>query len=221
MYEFIKTEIDKGRQAYVVCPLVEDSEAIDAVSAEEMYENLTRIFAGYRVALVHGRQKPAEKDAMLEEFRTGKIDLLVSTTVIEVGVNVPNATIMVIENAERFGLAQLHQLRGRVGRGGYGSWCFLLAEPDERLRLLVNTNDGFVIAQKDMEIRGAGEMFGYRQTGVIDAGLTMLAGDTELLKLTHDEIRRLIDEHDSDEAKQIFALARETFSDRLNSVGMN
>lgn len=222
MYGFLKKEIEKGRQAYVVCPLVEESEAVEAVSAEQMYDELSREkLRGLRVALVHGRQKSAEKDAILEEFRNGGIDVLVSTTVIEVGVNVPNATVMIIENAERFGLAQLHQLRGRVGRGAHESWCFLMAEPNERLRMLTKTNDGFKIAQKDMELRGPGELFGYRQSGALDAGLGALAGDTELLKLTHDEARRLLQTPESDEAQTIIEMARRNFAGKLDDIAMN
>lgn len=222
MYGFLKKEIEKGRQAYVVCPLVEESEAVEAVSAEQMYDELSREkLHGLRVALVHGRQKSAEKDAILEKFRNGGIDVLVSTTVIEVGVNVPNATVMIIENAERFGLAQLHQLRGRVGRGAHESWCFLMAEPNERLRMLTKTNDGFKIAQKDMELRGPGELFGYRQSGALDAGLGALAGDTELLKLTHDEARRLLQTPESDEAQTIIEMARRNFAGKLDDIAMN
>ena len=222
MYGFIRAEIEKGRQAYVVCPLVEDSEAVEAVSAEQMYEELsTKKLKNLRVALVHGRQKPAEKDELLEKFRLGETDVLVSTTVIEVGVNVPNATVMIIENAERFGLAQLHQLRGRVGRGAHESWCFLMAEPNERLRMLTKTNDGFKIAQKDMELRGPGELFGYRQSGALDAGLGALAGDTELLKITHDLARELLKNPEGEESSVIIAMAKETFGDRLTDIAMN
>ena len=222
MYGFLRAEVIKGRQIYVVCPLVEESEAVEAVSAEQVYAELTeKKLADLRIALVHGRQKPAEKDATLEAFRAGEYDLLVSTTVIEVGVNVPNATVMVIENAERFGLAQLHQLRGRVGRGSHESWCFLMAEPNERLKMLTKTNDGFKIAQKDMELRGPGELFGYRQSGSLDAGLGAMAGDTALLKLTHDEARVLLHDPDSEDACAVIALARQVYADRLTEVAMN
>ena len=222
MYGFLRSEIEKGRQAYVVCPLVEESEAVEAVSAEQMYEELRgKKLKGVKVALVHGRQKPAEKDEVLEKFRLGEIDVLVSTTVIEVGVNVPNATVMIIENAERFGLAQLHQLRGRVGRGAHESWCFLMAEPNERLRMLTKTSDGFKIAQKDMELRGPGELFGYRQSGALDAGLGALAGDTELLKITHDEARRLLKNPDDDEARVVIEMAKVNFADKLCDIAMN
>jgi ATP-dependent DNA helicase RecG len=187
MFGFVRREVRKGRQAYVICPLVAESEAVEAKSAEELFEELKELLPDLRLSLVHGRMKSKDKDAALEKFRAGETDVLVSTTVVEVGVNVPNASTMVVENAERFGLAQLHQLRGRVGRGPYESWCFLVAEPSERLTLLTRTADGFKIAEKDMELRGPGELFGERQSGMLATGLTALAGDTQLLKLTHDE----------------------------------
>ena len=222
LYGFLREEVRKGRQVYVVCPLVEESEAIEASPAELVYEDLrTNRLPDLRIELVHGRMKPADKDAALERFRTGEADVLVSTTVIEVGVNVPNATVMVIENAERFGLAQLHQLRGRVGRGAHESWCFLMAEPNPRLRFLCSTNDGFKVAQKDMELRGPGELFGTRQSGALSAGIGALAGDTELLKLTHDEAHALMRHPDSPDARTVVALARERFADRLEGVGVN
>ena len=221
MYGFVMEKVREGRQAYVICPLVDKSEAVEARDAQELYDELCRLLPEARVSLVHGRMKAAEKDARLEAFRVGETDILVSTTVVEVGVNVPNASVMVIENAERFGLAQLHQLRGRVGRGQYESWCFLVAEPTERLRLLAQTTDGFKIAEKDMELRGPGEMFGERQSGMLSTGLFMLAGDTQLLKLTHDEARALMKRPDDEETKQIVALARRAFRERLDEVALN
>ena len=222
LYGFLRQEVAKGRQVYVVCPLVEESEAVEALPAEVVYEELrTKSLAGLRIELVHGRMKSADKDAALERFRNGEADVLVSTTVIEVGVNVPNATVMVIENAERFGLAQLHQLRGRVGRGAHESWCFLMSEPNQRLRFLASTTDGFRIAQKDMELRGPGELFGTRQSGALSAGIGSLAGDAELLKLTHDEAAALMAEPDSPDSAAVVALARERFADRLGEVAMN
>ena len=222
LYGFLRQEVAKGRQVYVVCPLVEESEAVEALPAEAVYEDLrTNRLPELRIELVHGRMKAADKDAALERFRTGEADVLVSTTVIEVGVNVPNATVMVIENAERFGLAQLHQLRGRVGRGAYESWCFLMAEPNPRLKFLASTTDGFKIAQKDMELRGPGELFGTRQSGTLTAGIESLAGDAELLKLTHDEAHELMRAPDSPEAQTVIALARQRFADRLEDVAIN
>ncbi|MDO4867798.1 MAG: ATP-dependent DNA helicase RecG [Clostridia bacterium] len=222
LYGFLREEVKKGRQVYFVCPLVEESEAVEALPAEVVYEDLrTKHLADLRIELVHGRMKPADKDAALERFRTGEADVLVSTTVIEVGVNVPNATVMVIENAERFGLAQLHQLRGRVGRGTEASWCFLMAEPNPRLKFLASTTDGFKVAQKDMELRGPGELFGTRQSGTLTAGIGSLAGDTELLKLTHDEARDLMRDASGEEARAVIALARDRFADKLQSVAVN
>ena len=222
MYGFLRDEVRKGRQVYVVCPLVEESEAVDALPAEQVYEDLRAgALSDLRIELVHGRMKAADKDAVLEKFRAGEADVLVSTTVIEVGVNVPNATIMVIENAERFGLAQLHQLRGRVGRGGFESWCFLMAEPNERLRFLASTNDGFRIAQKDMELRGPGELFGTRQSGAIAVGVGLMGSDAELLKLTHDLARELMTVPESADAAVVIALARERFAGKLAGIAIN
>ena len=221
LYGFLRSEIQKGRQAYVVCPLVEESEAVEALPAEAVYDDLRENrLPDLRIELVHGRMKPADKDAVLEKFRAGDADILVSTTVIEVGVNVPNATIMVIENAERFGLAQLHQLRGRVGRGAYESWCFLMAEPNERLRFLTSTNDGFKIAQKDMELRGPGELFGTRQSGAIAEGLGLAGTDTQLLKQTHD-LAREITASDDEDSQKIISLAKARFGEQLNGVSVN
>ncbi len=221
LYGFLRKEVAAGRQVYVVCPLVEESEAVDAQNAQAVYEHLRdRALAGLRVGLVHGRMKSAEKDAALDSFRRGEMDVLVSTTVIEVGVNVPNASVMVVENADRFGLAQLHQLRGRVGRGAEASWCFLMAEPSEKLRLMTATNDGFEIARKDLELRGPGDVLGYRQSGGADSALWQMA-DGRLLKETHDEARRLVKRPESDEARQVIALAREALAIKLQDVAMN
>lgn len=166
LYGFLKDGIARGEQVYVVCPLIEAGDAAEQQSAENMYEELrTGVFSKARVGLVHGNQPAEEKDTVLARFGKGEIDVLVSTTVIEVGIDVPNATMMVIEDAEQFGLSQLHQLRGRVGRGSKQSWCFLMGEDNERLRTLCQTEDGFVIAQKDLDLRGPGELLGMRQHG--------------------------------------------------------
>ncbi|MBR1684904.1 MAG: ATP-dependent DNA helicase RecG [Clostridia bacterium] len=182
MYGFLRNEIAAGRQAYVVCPLVEDSEVMEDVrSAQTMYADLAaNDLKGLSVALTYGNQKAEEKQAVLDGFSRGEISVLVSTTVIEVGVNVPNATVMIIENAERFGLSQLHQLRGRVGRGSQTSWCFLLAKESAKLQILTQTNDGFLVAQKDLELRGPGELMGTRQSGQ-DIGGILMDGDIRLL----------------------------------------
>ena len=222
MYGFLRSEVQKGRQVYVVCPLVEESEAVDALPAEVVYENLrTRDLPDLRIELVHGRMKAADKDAVLEKFRRGEADVLVSTTVIEVGVNVPNASVMVVENAERFGLAQLHQLRGRVGRGSDEAWCFLMAEPNERLKFLASTTDGFKIAQKDMELRGPGDLFGTRQSGSIVCGVGTLAGDTQLLKLVHDEAREMLRNRESADAQAVIRLAQEAYVQKFRDAAIN
>ena len=191
LYGFLRATVEAGQQIYVVCPLVEESEAVDAASAERTAKDLASALPGAKVELLHGRMKGAEKESILDRFAAGETQVLVSTTVIEVGVNVPNATVMVVEDAERFGLAQLHQLRGRVGRGEKASWCFLMADrPTARLRALTETNDGFVIAKKDLELRGPGELLGTRQSGMADERTLALFSDVSLLP----EIQALADE---------------------------
>jgi len=165
-------ELAKGHQMYVICPLIEESEALDVKNAVEIYEKLSALFAPqYEVGLLHGKMKNQEKEAIMETFKENKMQILVSTTVIEVGVNVPNATVMLIMDADRFGLAQLHQLRGRVGRGSDASYCVLVANPKnelgiERMKIMTETNNGFILSEKDLELRGPGEVFGFRQSGL-------------------------------------------------------
>jgi len=186
-----------GRQVYWVCPLIDESEALEAQAATDTADELTGALLGVRVGLVHGRLKPKEKEQVMNHFREGDIDLLVATTVIEVGVDVPNASLMIIENAERMGLAQLHQLRGRVGRGSEQSFCILLYQmplsqhAKQRLKTLRETNDGFVIAEKDLEIRGAGELLGTRQTGSITFKVADLIRDQHLLPLVEPSASKL------------------------------
>ena len=192
MYGFIRSEVKKGRQAYFVCPLVEESEAVDAQSAENLFEDLRETaFPDLKVQLVHGKMRAKDKDNIIEDFRRGETNVLVSTTVIEVGVNVPNATVMVVENAERFGLAQLHQLRGRVGRGADEAWCFLMANASDKLKIMTETNDGFKIAEKDMELRGPGDLFGTRQSGALLENAVSAATDAQTLKITHELAREI------------------------------
>ncbi len=222
MYGFILSEVQKGRQAYIVCPLVEESEAIDAVSAQDMYADLCQgALKSLRLGLTFGAQDALEKARVLSDFSAGQIDVLVATTVIEVGVNVPNATVMVIENAERFGLSQLHQLRGRVGRGAEKSWCFLMAEPNERLKLMTQTQDGFLVAQKDLELRGAGEFFGTRQHG--KTTLQGLGGeDMLLLEETQKAVRALREDTSlAGEAEQVFRAAGEGFAKKYGEAALN
>ena len=163
---FVLGKLDEGRQAYFICPLIEESEAIDANAVEEYVLEMKKgAYKNRRMAALHGRMKPAEKEEIMSKFASGEIEALVSTTVVEVGVDVPNATVMVIENAERFGLSQLHQLRGRVGRGEHQSYCIMLCGTSgeavgERMKIMCETNDGFKISEKDLEFRGAGEFLG-------------------------------------------------------------
>jgi ATP-dependent DNA helicase RecG len=186
VYAFIRRHIDAGRQAFIVCPLVESGEE-ELVSAEEHAKSLMEgPFSKYRVGLLHGRLKASDKDRIMDDFACGRLDLLVSTTVVEVGVDVPNAAVMVIENAERFGLSQLHQLRGRVGRGKYDSYCILISDSDspatlERLKTLTQTSDGFKIAEKDLALRGPGDFFGSRQHGLPELHIADLMSDMSVL----------------------------------------
>ena len=188
LYQFIRAQAAAGFQTYVVCPLVgdEDLDDPDIRSAAQVQRELQDALSPLSVGLVHGRMNKRDKEETLGRFYAGELNVLVATTVIEVGVNVPRATVMVIEGAERFGLAQLHQLRGRVGRGAQESWCFMMAEPNDRLKTLVATNDGFEVAQKDLELRGAGEFFGTRQHGEPQMPALMLASDSKLLLRTRE-----------------------------------
>ena len=221
---FIKEQIDSGRQAYIVCPLVEDSEEIDARSVLELAEKYKNVvFKDYKVEYLHGKMKPKEKDEIMERFKNKEIDILISTTVIEVGVNVPNANIMVIENAERFGLAQLHQLRGRVGRGEYKSYCILKYQGNsdvirKRMNVMKATNDGFIISEKDLELRGTGEFFGTKQHGLPEFKIANLFEDMQVLKLVQSIAIEIIGKDpklEKEENKKLKKLVKNKFQDRI------
>lgn len=197
-YKRLLNEIKKGHQAYIVCPLIEDSESIEAVSVKTLYEELTKFeLENYNIRIIHGKLKNEEKSKIMDEFKNGNIDVLISTTVIEVGVDNSNATIMIIENAERFGLAQLHQLRGRVGRGDFKSYCYLLYNNDnektnDRLKVMEKTQSGFDISKEDLEIRGPGEFFGLKQHGVFNLKIADLFKHNSILNKVREDIEKFL-----------------------------
>ena len=200
MYAFIKKQLDEGMQAYVVCPLIEASETMDLNAAETIYLDMQKKFAPYKVGLVHGKMKAQEKDDVMHAFKKGEISMLVSTTVIEVGIHVDRATVMLIMNTERFGLSQLHQLRGRVGRGADQSYCFLYSKKlsvtaKERIETLVNSSDGFEVAEKDLELRGPGEVFGLRQHGIPELKLADLVKHKTVIEEVRKHIRIVLEEY--------------------------
>ena len=195
-----------GRQVYVVCPIIEDSETQATKAAQAMYAELSEdAFAGLSVGLLHGKLPPAEKEDVMARFKSGEIQVLVSTTVIEVGVDVPNASIMIIEQAERFGLSQLHQLRGRVGRGGEQSYCILVTgkvneTARERIRTMVESSDGFYIAEMDMKLRGPGEFFGTKQSGLPSLRIANILRDPDILELARREAMAFVEKPPTAEA---------------------
>ncbi|MDD3839665.1 MAG: ATP-dependent DNA helicase RecG [Clostridia bacterium] len=225
--KFILNEIKKGRQVYMVCSLIEDSDNIDAISAVQLYDYAKKRFNNIKVGLLHGKLKENQKEDIMEKFYQGDIDILVSTTVIEVGVNVPNSTIMVIENAERFGLAQLHQLRGRVGRGNYQAYCILISDlkskvARERIKVMVNTNDGFEIAEKDLKIRGPGEFFGVKQHGIPELKIADLSKDIRILELAKKAAQEIIDKSDeNEEYKKLLYIAVQNFKNKIKQIALN
>src|SRR5262249_5631312 len=207
IYKFLDSKIREGCQAYIVYPLVEESEKLDLLNASQMAEHLQEeVFPNFRIGLIHGRMRQEEKDQVMDEFRKGGSQILVATTVIEVGVDVANASIMLIEHAERFGLSQLHQLRGRVGRGQEQAYCILLAsskqstEARERLSIMEETNDGFKIAEKDLEIRGPGELMGTRQSGLPEFRLANIVRDRDFLELARSHADELLTKHRNSQA---------------------
>ena len=222
--KFIQKQIQEGRQAYIVCPLVEENEELDLKSVEKLYETYKmEIFPQYRVEYIHGKMKQKDKDSIMERFKKGDIDILISTTVIEVGVDVPNANIMVIENAERFGLAQLHQLRGRVGRGEYQSYCILKYEGKgetvrKRMKVMCDTNDGFIISEKDLELRGSGDFFGTMQHGLPEFKIANLFEDMPILKSVQSLAMKIINEDpklEREENRLLKDLIKDKFMKRI------
>jgi ATP-dependent DNA helicase RecG len=197
--ELIRSEVAKGRQAFVVCPLVDESEKIEAASAISEHKRLSAVLPDFRVELLHGQMNSETKHAVMDRMRLGKIDVLVSTTVIEVGIDISNATVMVVENADRFGLSQLHQLRGRVGRGAHNSYCILMSDPttpdsEQRIAAMVRTNDGFELAREDLRIRGQGTIFGSRQSGIGDLRLADILFDFDLLEAARGDAFEIIEQ---------------------------
>ncbi len=225
VYAFVDAQVAQGRQAYIVYPLVEESEKIDLKSATEMAEHLaTEVFASRRVALLHGRMKSEAKDVTMRAFASGEQDVLVSTSVVEVGVDVPNASVMVVEHAERFGLTQLHQLRGRVGRGSHASFCVLLYQPPlsdqarARLRVLTDSTDGFVIAERDLELRGPGDFFGTRQSGMPTLRTGDLLRDHPIMEQARREAGAWLDR--SQALEPLVDYVRTTWEERYGFVGV-
>ena len=223
---FVKKQVDEGRQAYIVCPLVEESEEEDndLKAVLTLYEKCQKeTFSNYRVEYIHGKMRPKEKDDIMNRFKNGEIDILISTTVIEVGVDVPNASIMVIEDAQRFGLAQLHQLRGRVGRGEYKSYCVLKYNGNgqntkERMKVMCETNDGFIISKKDLELRGSGDFFGTMQHGIPDFKIANLFTDMDILKLAQEAAISIVDKDrklEKEENKLLKELVKDKFTERI------
>jgi ATP-dependent DNA helicase RecG len=199
--QFIAKECNKGHQAYVICPLIEESEKLDLQNAQEVFEQLAVELAPIRVGLLHGRMNPTEKEEVMRLFAENQVQVLISTTVVEVGVNVPNATVMVIYDADRFGLAQLHQLRGRVGRGGGASTCILVADPKseagvERMRVMTETTDGFEISRRDLELRGPGDFLGVKQSGLPEFKVANLADDFRVLEIARSDAATLVNQPD-------------------------
>ena len=213
-YRLVKDEINKGRQAYIVCPLIEEDEKEQLNSVESVYKKLKEgIFSDVEVEILHGKMKPAEKDEIIGRFKNNKTKVLISTTVIEVGVNVPNASVMIVENAERFGLAQLHQLRGRVGRGQYESYCILIANArtnitKKRMMIMTESTDGFYISEQDLKLRGSGEMFGMKQSGAEGLLLADIYEDMDILRCARSEAKRILENITNENKRMIYEISK-------------
>jgi ATP-dependent DNA helicase RecG len=200
VFRFVRDEIEKGRQIYIVYPLIQESEKMDYKDLMDGYESIARDFPmpKYQISIVHGKMKPADKEYEMQRFVKGETNIMVATTVIEVGVNVPNASVMIIESAERFGLSQLHQLRGRVGRGAEQSFCILMSShklsqnSKTRLETMVRTNDGFEIAEVDLHLRGPGDIMGTQQSGILNLKIADLIKDTSILKLARHHAKQIL-----------------------------
>jgi ATP-dependent DNA helicase RecG len=225
IYEFMRRQIDEGRQAYVIYPLVEESDKVDLKAATEMADHLAQdVFPAYRVGLLHGKMKQEAKDRVMGAFAHGELDVLVATTVVEVGVDVANASVMLVEHAERFGLSQLHQLRGRVGRGAHQSYCVLLYQDPlneqsrARLKALTDTTDGFEIAERDLQIRGPGDFFGTRQSGLPTLRVGDLLRDHQLMELARREAVAALD--DPAQAATLTALVGASWEQRFGLLGV-
>ncbi len=225
-YERCVEELRKGRQAYIVCPLVEESEELDLKSAQELYIHLkNNELKEFRVGLIHGKLKASEKNEIMAAYEQKKIDVLVSTTVIEVGINVPNATVMIVEEAQRFGLSQLHQLRGRVGRGSEQSYCVLVYQGNsdilkQRMQIMSETSDGFLIAEKDLQLRGPGEMFGLRQHGLPEFKVADLVKHIEIMELAQKDAAKIFEENTS-ESNRLLQLIDKKFEREISEIALN
>lgn len=227
VYRFIRKQVAEGRQAYVVCPLIEESDKMDLMAATELFTKLKNgPLRGLDIDLLHGKMKSVEKERVMHRFANGDTQVLVSTTVIEVGVDVSNATVMVIENAERFGLAQLHQLRGRVGRGKHQSYCILIADPvskeiRDRMKIMVDSEDGFVVAEKDLELRGPGDIFGVRQHGLPEFKIASLPRDIYVLKLAQKAVEEVVNMRNDPECTEVMEYIYKEFNKKTSKIAMN
>jgi ATP-dependent DNA helicase RecG len=231
IYHFMREKIEGGQQAFIVYPLIEESEKIDLKAATESYRTLSKnIFPEFQVSLLHGRMNNEEKEVTMQKFKKGEIHILVSTSVIEVGVDIPNATIMLIEHAERFGLSQLHQLRGRVGRGRKKSYCILLTpgdigpEAQQRIKIMEDTTDGFLIAEEDLKLRGSGEFFGTRQHGIPDLKYTHLVHDQKLIQTARKDAFEIIEADPllrADEHRNLNTYFQKELQDKFKLLGIS